>query len=156
MFDLKIYLLGAPRVTRGDVLIETGRRKATAVLIYLVLKNQIQRRETLAAFFWPEHNSSRGRADLSRILSVLRKTLGEGWLVADRQAVGLKPESELWVDVLEFRRLLSLAQDHSHKEGQVCKNCLNVLGKAIELYQGDFMAGFTLADSPEFDDWQAL
>jgi predicted ATPase/DNA-binding SARP family transcriptional activator/predicted negative regulator of RcsB-dependent stress response len=155
MPDLKIYLLGTPRVTRGDVVVEIGRRKATAVLSYLLLIHQILRRETLVAFFWPEHSPSQGRADLSRILSVLRKTMGEGWLVTDRQTVGVGPEADIWIDVLEFRRLLGLAQSHYHAEGQVCEACLTALSAATDLYQGDFMAGFTLAGSPEFDDWQS-
>jgi predicted ATPase/DNA-binding SARP family transcriptional activator len=156
MAGLKIYLLGAPRVSRGDAPIETGRRKATALLAYLVITGQSQRRETLAALFWPESGSSTGRADLSRILSVLRKTLGEGWLVADRQTVGLEPETDLWVDALEFRQRLALAHSHYHPEGQACETCLSGLAAAADLYLGDFMAGLTLADSPEFDDWQAL
>lgn len=156
MVDLRIYLLGTPRVVSGDTLAETGRRKATALLSYLVLNKHIQRRETLAAIFWPESSSSIGRADLSRILSVLRKHLGKGWLVSDRQTVGLAPGVNLWVDVLEFQQLLTQTQSHAHAHEQVCQKCLRALGKAIELYQGDFMAGLTLADSPEFDDWQAL
>ena len=118
MPDLKIYLLGTPRVTSGDVVVKIGRRKATAVLSYLLLIHQILRRETLVALFWPEHSPSQGRADLSRILSVLRKTMGEGWLVTDRQTVGVGPGADIWIDVLEFRRLLGLAQSHYHAEGQ--------------------------------------
>ena len=28
--------------------------------------------------------------------------------------------------------------------------------EAAEIYQGDFLSGFTLRDSPGFDDWQSL
>ena len=102
MFDLKIYLFGAPRVILGDEPIKTGRRKATAILSYLVLTNLVQRREKLANVFWPESSPSAGRADLSRILSVLRKRLGKGWLRSNRQTVALEPGANIWVDVLEF------------------------------------------------------
>ena len=154
MADLKVYLFGAPRLTQGDVPVETGRRKATTVLAYLVLTRQIQRREQLATFFWPEHSPGEGRANLSRMLSALRKTLGEAWLVSDRQTVGLDPEADVWVDVLEFRRLLGQVQSHHHPVESVCETCLSALATASGLYQGDFMAGLTLTDSPEFDDWQ--
>ncbi len=155
MTELKVYLLGAPRVTRGDVVLETGRRKATAVFIHLLLTPQYQRRETLATRFWPEHSPDKGRADLSRILSVLRKTIGAGWLFSDRQMVGLAADANIWVDVLEFRHRLATVQSHRHAEDQVCATCLSTSLAATDLYQGDFLAGFTLTDSPEFDDWQA-
>lgn len=154
MTELKVHLLGAPRITRQGVTLETGRRKATAVLAYLLLAGQIQRRESLAAFFWPEYSAREGRADLSRVLSVLRKTLGDGWLDADRQTVGPVQETEIWVDVLEFRRLVGLGKGHRHDQDMVCEICLSALREATDLYQGVFMAGFTLADSPDFDDWQ--
>jgi predicted ATPase len=31
---------------------------------------------------------------------------------------------------------------------------MSLLGEAVELYRADFLTGFTLADSPEFDEWQ--
>lgn len=36
----------------------------------------------------------------------------------------------------------------------VCVDCLPLLNEAAELYTADFLAGFTLSDSPDFDDWQ--
>jgi tetratricopeptide (TPR) repeat protein len=36
----------------------------------------------------------------------------------------------------------------------VCPACLNPLAQAVALYRGDFLAGFTLRDTPAFDDWQ--
>ena len=86
MPSLKITLLGSPQITSEGVLVDTGRRKAVALLAYLLLSQQIQRRETLAALFWPDYPSRDGRADLSRILSVLRKKLGPGWLLSQSQA----------------------------------------------------------------------
>ena len=37
---------------------------------------------------------------------------------------------------------------------QVCPRCLPLLEQALQLYRDDFMAGFSLRDSVEFDDWQ--
>ncbi len=36
----------------------------------------------------------------------------------------------------------------------MCPECLSLLEYAIALYHDDFLTGFTLADSAEFDDWQ--
>ncbi|UCC64726.1 MAG: protein kinase, partial [Anaerolineae bacterium] len=33
---------------------------------------------------------------------------------------------------------------------------LSALAEAVELYRGDFLAGFTFRDSPDFDDWQSF
>ena len=35
-------------------------------------------------------------------------------------------------------------------------NCLTALTEAVSLYKDDFLAGFTLSDSPDFDEWQIL
>ena len=36
----------------------------------------------------------------------------------------------------------------------MCPECLAALAEAVELYRADFLAGFTLRDSPSFDEWQ--
>ncbi|MCB0155123.1 MAG: tetratricopeptide repeat protein, partial [Anaerolineae bacterium] len=41
-----------------------------------------------------------------------------------------------------------------HPPAQLCDLCLANLSAAAALYQADFLAGFTLADGPVFDDWQ--
>src|SRR6185295_14284008 len=35
-----------------------------------------------------------------------------------------------------------------------CSACLPFLTKAVQLYHDDFLAGFTLSDSTNFDEWQ--
>jgi hypothetical protein len=58
------------------------------------------------------------------------------------------------VDVERFQRKLAELSGHGHAEAEVCPACLSPLGEAAELYRDDFMSGFTLRDSPNFDDWQ--
>jgi DNA-binding SARP family transcriptional activator len=36
----------------------------------------------------------------------------------------------------------------------VCPDCSRLLTEAVTLYTDDFLAGFTLRDSPDFDEWQ--
>lgn len=76
-----------------------------------------------------------------------------GWLEADRESVGLKYE-DLWADLVRFRELLAECRTHGHPDPEVCPNCLPPLTEAAALYRGDFLAGFGLRDSVEFDDWQ--
>src|SRR4051812_12298431 len=75
---LKIYLLGAPRVELNGAPIEVDTRKAIALLAYLAVGQAAgnQRRDSLAAFFWPDVDSSRAHGALRRTLSSLHKALG--------------------------------------------------------------------------------
>src|SRR5439155_75978 len=54
MPQLVITLLGAPSVAVGRAPVHTDTRKATALLAYLAVSEQPQRRATLATLFWPE------------------------------------------------------------------------------------------------------
>ena len=138
MSRLSVRLLGAARIEVGRTAIETDTRKATALLSYLAVSAQPQRRATLAALFWPDTDDQKARGALRRTLSVLRSALGDRWLESDGDTIDLD-RRDLTVDVTEFRRAIS--------EGR--------LDDAVRLYRGDFLQGFSLRDSPQFDDWQA-
>jgi DNA-binding SARP family transcriptional activator len=154
MAELKLYLLGPPRLERAGLPLDLRRRKALALLAYLAVTGQPHSRAALVAFLWPEYDHRRGRADLSRTLSVLRKTLGPTALATDRKTVELNLERELWVDVHHFQQLLTVCKSYGHPENMVCAACLPPLQEAAMLYQADFLAGFTLPDSLDFDEWQ--
>ena len=85
---------------------------------------------------------------------MLNKALGKGWLGVDRESVRLILRDDFWLDVEHFRRLLAAAGAHDHRVDDVCPVCLPILSEALALSRGDFMAGFTLPDSPSFDEWQ--
>jgi predicted ATPase/DNA-binding SARP family transcriptional activator len=138
-----------------------------ALLAYLAITGESHSRDTLATLLWPEQDQSRARAGLRAALATLKKALGEGWLDLDRESAGLSPEvasstsdpssapeRERWLDVAEFRGRLAECRTHDHPEEQVCPDCLSILAEAAELYRDDFLAGFTLRDSPAFDEWQ--
>jgi DNA-binding SARP family transcriptional activator len=136
--QLRVSLLGAPSVEVGRKRIETDTRKATALLAYLAVSEQPQRRATLAALLWPDTDEQKARGALRRTLSVLRSALGDRWLDAEGETIDLDRQ-DVNVDVTEFRRAI--------REGR--------LADAVTLYRGDFLQGFSLRDSPQFDDWQA-
>lgn len=82
-------------------------------------------------------------------------TSGAGpWLEADQETIGLLRDEHLWLDLDQFQRRLADCEIHGHSSTDVCRDCLTSLTEAVELYRDDFMAGFTLRDSPAFDDWQ--
>jgi DNA-binding SARP family transcriptional activator len=158
MSQLALYLLGPPRLELNGEPIHIGRRKALALFAYLVVsrsdRSHRHSRDSLATLLWPEHDQANARGELRRSLSVLKKILGTEWLIADRETIGLNPDASLWLDVDRFLSLMPAWRGHGHPESDVCPRCLPPLTEAVELYRGDFLAGFTLRDSPDFDDWQ--
>jgi DNA-binding SARP family transcriptional activator/Tfp pilus assembly protein PilF len=153
---LRIFLLGTPHIEVNNVQVVVDTRKATALLAYLAVTRSSHSRDSLAALFWPEYDESHARAALRRTVSVLKKALQGNWLVIERETISLPSNPLVWADTNELHELIDECRRHGHPEEQVCKACLLPLSRAAELYRGDFMAGFTLRDSPTFDDWQLI
>ena len=152
MEGLRLKLLGPPSVEVDGVAMHVDTRKAIALLAYLTLEGP-QSRESLAVLLWPESTDSRARAALRRTLSVLNRALGGRWLDSARDRVALSGD-DWWSDVTAFQAAAAPA-DHPHGDG-VCERCLDRLGEAAALYRGDFLAGFTLRDSADFDEWMII
>ena len=64
MSQLKLYLMGAPRVQLDDQVVELPRRKVLAILIHVALTGQRLRRDTLATMLWPASSGNSARASL--------------------------------------------------------------------------------------------
>ena len=154
MPTLNIILFGAPRIERDNAVVTVERRKSLALLAYLAVTPGAHGRATLATLLWPESGESAARAGLSRALADLRQTVGAEWLTAEGDQIALPDAAGLAVDVRAFRASLAAVTRHDHPHGQACSECLAELSRAADLYRGDFLAGFTLADAPDFDTWQ--
>lgn len=150
----EILLFGAPRIERDNVPIEFDTRKALALLAYVVVTGNPQRRDSLAALLWPEGDQAHARAALRRTLSTLNAGLGGEALTSSRELIALPDDSAFFVDVVEFRRLITPASPHHHALDVLCPECKARHQLAVELYREDFLAGFSLRDSPEFEAWQ--
>jgi len=147
-------LLGPPCLERDGVPLGFDTRKNIALIVYLAVTGESHSREALITLLWPELEPSRARAGLRRNLSTLKKALGGEWLVVEREIVGTDPSADLWLDVDQFRSLLRAWQDHGHPEANVCPECLDALAEAVDVCRGDFLEGFSLRDSANFDEWQ--
>src|SRR5215207_2175876 len=139
---LAIRLLGPPRVERDGEAVAFDTRKAMALLAHLALAERPRSREALCSLLWPAHDLDRARGALRRTLSTLRKGIGEEWIDTAGDSVVLQRVAGLELDVERFR---ALAADGASEDR---------LGEAVALFSGDFLEGFSLRDSPEFDDWQ--
>ena len=155
MGHLAIRLLGPLQVTLdGNPVTAFESDKVRALLAYLVVEsNRPHRREALAGLLWPEWSERAARANLRRALSNLRKTIGDHhatppFLHISRQAIGFNRASNAWCDVTAFTALLEPAEA---PERTTCQ-----LEEAVDLYRGDFLAGFSIGDSAAFEEWGLL
>jgi predicted ATPase/DNA-binding SARP family transcriptional activator len=151
---LAVTLFGPPRIERDGCPVNTDTRKAIALIAYLAVTKQPHSRDTLAALLWPEYDQPHARATLRRTLSVLHKALAGAWLRIERETLSLDQQEGFWLDVEEFRENLAASRAHHVQPDLACATCLRHLENAATLYRDDFMAGFSLADSAPFDDWQ--
>jgi predicted ATPase/DNA-binding SARP family transcriptional activator len=153
MTDRRVLLLGVPRVEQNKVGIQIERRRALALLAYLAVSGQTHSREALAAFFWADYDQSRAFAYLRNNLWTLNKALGDDWALIDNETVKFN-DTTIDVDVNRFHQLLT--QDHKPTTHAAYQAQVASLTQAAALYRGDFLAGFTLRDCPEFEEWQFL
>ena len=133
MVGLNLFVLGPPRLECNGKQIAVERRKALALLIYLAVTGQDQRRDTLAALLWPEYDQTSARAALRRTLFSLTKALGPDQVDANREWIGLsgfKGRDGLWLDTSRFHELLAIPRKHAHNEIKTCPACLRLLAEA--------------------------
>jgi DNA-binding SARP family transcriptional activator len=113
--------------------------KRLALLVYLALyPSRFCRRDRLVALFWPELDHQHARGALRQAVRGLRRSLGAEALVTHgEEEVGVAAD-RLWCDALAFE----------------AEAVAGRLTEALELYRGDFLAGFFVDDAaPELDFW---
>lgn len=137
MSNLRLYLLGSPRLEHGGKPIKLPRAKSFALLTYLAVTAREQSREKLAALLWPEASGSQSRQALRTALSDIRRALGDDHISADTETASFHSGASAWIDVAELE---SLAADPRRAIPRV-------------LHLAPFLDGFNLKDAPEFDDW---
>jgi WD40 repeat protein/DNA-binding SARP family transcriptional activator len=136
---LDIRTLGSLSVQCGGQPVEFETKKDAALLVYLGCTRRTYPREVLAEFFWEERSQSQALMNLRHMLAQLRQKVGDYVLIAE--TVALNPGSDWWLDAAEFESQLDRA------------SALPLaLESALDLYQGDFLAGF-FVDSTAFEEW---
>lgn len=146
--ELRITMLGGFELAWGD-----GRSqesftsevpaKPRALLGYLVLNKRLHRRDELAALFWPE--SSSALASLRVALNKMRMAGLDRFLETTRTHIGFSAQANYWLDVQAFETLIGKSRQQSQPD-------IPLLKKAVALYQGEFLEGFSLPDLSSFDE----
>lgn len=125
-----------------------------ALLTYLAVTKGEYSRDELATLLWPESNQSSARASLRRTLYLVHKAVGQEIISSGIDTLKLNPQLGIWIDVDKFKECLSECTQGGELSYKIDPHCLLYLEQAVELYEGEFLAGFSLPDSPQFDEWQ--
>lgn len=160
---LELRLLGSPTIDLEGAPAEGfAIQKARGLLIYLAIEaRQAHTRESLVGLLWPDVPEAAARANLRQALANLREAIADEqasppFLSIRRDSLQFNPASEAWTDVDEFNALLDTCQVHSHRHSDRCASCARRRARAIELYRGDFLAGFHLREADPFEEWSAI
>jgi DNA-binding SARP family transcriptional activator len=132
--------------TLGSLSIEAGgappvgaaaqpRRSALLILLLRAGARGVSR-EKILALLWPDTPEERGRRTLAQAIYALRRDLGVGDAILGSGTLRINPEL-VTADVLEFEAAVAAGE----------------LERAVALYGGPFIDGFSLADAPEFERW---
>lgn len=149
-----LYLLGPMRVEQGKQACAVKYTKARGLLAYLALQPGFHTRGALADLFWPDEDGQGGRDKLKRMLFHLRDTLGDELFESDRQVVRLRPESGLWIDAHVFSSMIEQAsRTLDGFTGLDLAAHLQALADAAALYQGPFLHGLSVRDTPDLEQW---
>jgi predicted ATPase/DNA-binding SARP family transcriptional activator/predicted negative regulator of RcsB-dependent stress response len=147
---LAINLLGSPSIVLdGAPLRGFVSSKAAALAYYLAATGRQHTRESLAALLWTEATSVQSAKNLRDVLSNLRRLLGP-YLEITRQTVALTPEALECVDSRRFAAGIAAAEHLPPRE------CAASLSALLALARGEFLEGFYVSDSLEFEAWLLL
>lgn len=113
--------------------------KRVAFLAYLAASpaRHFHHRDTLIGLFWPESTESRARHSFSQTMYQLRRALGREAIVTRGGNELALADEPLWCDTRAFAAALAAGRRE----------------EALELYRGDFLAGFHLPGNIEFEQW---
>lgn len=137
MTGFTLRTLGFPHIEGASGPIRMNLRKALALLIYLAEARSAVARDVMAALLWPEAPEDVARARLRRMLHRIALALGAEVFDSDRSSLRWAPQIALTLD--------------SHQFESACDR--GAFAEACAVYREDFLAGFSLGDCPEFDDW---
>ncbi|HEU4319785.1 MAG TPA: AAA family ATPase [Acidimicrobiia bacterium] len=148
MEPLRIHLFGGFLLERGATsLPPIASRTGRSLFAYLVANRQRPiSRDLLAGTFWPDLPDSRARRRLSHALWQIQDVVNVGGvthLKATSDTLTFNTEASYWLDVEEFDSSFKPDQDMG---GDPDPNEPSRLRRCVELYRGDFLAGY-------FDDW---
>ncbi|MEM7113605.1 MAG: BTAD domain-containing putative transcriptional regulator [Chloroflexota bacterium] len=155
MNQLEIQLFGGFAVQlNGKPITKFRSAKTRGLLAYLASQpDRDHARTTLATLLWGNLPDAAAKTNLRIELSNLKKLLAaHPALEITRRVVRFNSQAAA-VDLIRFQTTWAAVQQLPVEKQQ---RELPKLARAVELCQGEFLAGFQLNDAVEFDEWQRL
>jgi DNA-binding SARP family transcriptional activator len=121
--------------------------RATALLAYLAVTRQQQPRTLLADLLWENIGEQQARTNLRYLLSNLRKVVGD-YVVAQGESVAFNQDLPHWLDVTAFTTYMGAIGPSTAATIEP-----EILQELLNLYAGEFLAGFQAEGAPIFDRW---
>ncbi len=138
---LALHLLGKLQiVVDGRSHTDTLSLKAQALLCYLAHTGEAHSRHALAGLLWGDVPEAKAKNSLRVTLAALRK-LCPDHLNVTHFTIGIRPDSNLWLDAQAFAAGLKNQADLSN------------LQQTLSLYRGEFLEDFHIGGSPAFEEW---
>jgi DNA-binding SARP family transcriptional activator len=152
MPHLSLSLLGPFQVALdGRPVTDFKSVKVRALLAYLAVEaDRPHSRDVLAGLLWPDWPDREALSNLRYALSDLRRVIGDRtaeppFLHITRDSLQFNTASDYHLNVVTFTDLTSPGAD--------AVTDLSGLEQAVALYRGSFLEGFSVGDSPAFEEW---
>jgi DNA-binding SARP family transcriptional activator/predicted ATPase len=152
MPHLSLSLLGPFQVTLdGQPVTDFKSNKVRALLAYLAVEaDRPHPREVLAGLLWPDWPDRDALGNLRYALSNLRTVIGDRtaeppFLLITRDTLQFNTASDYRLDVTAFTEMV--------EADKTDPSAIDQLEQAVALYRGSFLEGFSVSDSPAFDEW---
>jgi len=143
---------------KNSQIINFRSQKIKALLVYLAVEaGRVHQRDTLVDLLWSEQPTVSGKKNFSQSLSRLQRAIANQqavppYLIITRHTVQWNLDSGYWLDVNTFLQATENALSQVEQFQFELSTAYEQLETAYNLYQGDFLAGFFVADAPEFDN----
>jgi WD40 repeat protein/DNA-binding SARP family transcriptional activator len=146
MAHLTLSLLGPFRAELdGQPVTGIESNKVRALLAYLAAEaDHPHARQALAGLLWPDYTDRSALNNLRSALANLRQAIDDQqaqppFLLINRDTIQFNSHSDHWLDLECLQDLPGLK--------------IEKLEQAISACRGSFLEGFSLADSPPFEEW---
>ena len=151
MGALRMHLFGGFLLERdGVALPPIASRVGRSIFAYLVMhRDRPIHRDLLGGIFWPDLPESKARKRLSQTLWQIQDVVNEGsvsQLSVTTDTIAFDTARPYWLDVEAFDQSFDMSAVSDRDVSSPRRVDPSALRACVELYRGDFLAGF-------FDDW---
>jgi DNA-binding SARP family transcriptional activator len=136
MKQLKVYVIGYPRVYIDDQPVTFPFKKAEAIFYMLMIEGQMDRIR-LCSIFWPDNNEEVGKKNLRNAIYNIRKSLGIDIFDSDKRSlIKVNKDTNLFFD---YDQILQLNESY--------------IKDTLMQDEYELLKDFFVPDSIEYEDW---